>query len=131
MRHAIVSCMFAMIMLFAVNALALDAIVVGAQVTLTYKEPSTNSDGSALGDLKRTTVYYSVNDGATVKGQDVLATSLTGGVSRTVTLNIPIIDSKETILRFWATATDESENESAPSTVVTKRIDKLAPSAPE
>ena len=131
MRHAIVSCMFAMVMLFAVNALALDAIVVGAQVTLTYKEPSTNSDGSVLGDLKRTTVYYSVNGGATVKGQDVLATSLTGGVSRTVTLNIPIIDSKETILRFWATATDESENESAPSTVVTKRIDKLAPSAPE
>lgn len=130
-RIGIIACVFSTVMLFAVNTFALDAVVVGAQVTLTYKEPSTNSDGSLLEDLRHTTVYYSVNGGATVKGQEVLATSLTGGVSRTVTLNIPIDDAKETLLRFWATATDESGNESGSSVVVTKRIDKLAPSAPE
>jgi hypothetical protein len=48
-----------------------------------------------------------------------------------VTLNIPIVDSKETVLKFWATATDESLNESLQSVTVVKRIDKLAPSAPE
>jgi hypothetical protein len=115
----------------AVNVFAMDAIVVGAQVTLTYKEPATNADGSALSDLKLTTVYYSVNGGATVKGLETLASSVTGGASRTVTLNIPIVDSKETVLKFWATATDESLNESLQSVTVVKRIDKLAPSAPE
>lgn len=121
----------AVVMFMTVNVFAIDAIVVGAQITLTYKEPSTNSDGSAISDLKLTTVYYTVNDGATVKGPETPATSLTGGILRTVTLNIPIIDSKETVLKFWATATDESLNESLQSTVVIKRIDKLAPSAPE
>ncbi len=131
MRHLLMSCMVAIVMCMAVNVFAMDAIVVGAQVTLTYKEPATNADGSALSDLKLTTVYYSVNGGATVKGLETLASSVTGGASRTVTLNIPIVDSKETVLKFWATATDESLNESLQSVTVVKRIDKLAPSAPE
>ena len=131
MRHVIIAVFMTVIGIITTEALALDAVVVGAQVTLTYKEPITNSDGTPLQDLKLTTSYYTVNDGPTVKGAEIPATSGTGGVSRVVTLNIPIIDSKETVLKFWATATDESLNESLPSQVVVKRIDKLAPASPE
>lgn len=131
MRHVIIAVFMTAIGIITTEALALDAVVVGAQVTLTYKEPITNSDGTPLQDLKLTTSYYNVNDGPTVKGAEIPATSGTGGVSRVVTLNIPIVDSKETVLKFWATATDESLNESLPSQVVVKRIDKLAPASPE
>ena len=131
MKHLIVGLFMAAFACMTVDALALDAVVIGAQVTLTYKEPSTNSDGSALKDLKSTTAYYTVNGGPTIKGPETPATSSTGGVARVVTLNIPITDSQETTLKFWATATDESSNESVPSTAVIKRIDKLAPSSPE
>lgn len=110
---------------------AADAVISGAQVTYSYKEPSTNSDGSALSDLKLTSIYYTVNSGETVKAKDETASAKTGGGAKSSTFTVPIVDSKETTLRFWSTASDDSGNESVASAVTVKRIDKLAPSSPE
>ena len=110
---------------------AADAVISGAQVTYSYKEPSTNADGSPLADLKTTTIYYTVNGGATVKAKDEAASAKTGGGAKSSTFTVPIVDSNESTLRFWSTATDESGNESVASAVTVKRIDKLAPSSPE
>src|SRR3990167_7488539 len=121
--------------LFALPAWAIDFTVSGAVLTVTYTEPATNTDGSPLTDLARTNVYTEIllPGQAPVKGPNVAATALGGGGAVSTTITVPIgaaLAIKEANVRVWATATDTSGNESVPSTAVTKRVDQLAPSAP-
>lgn len=131
MVYKIVAVVLTAVWMFAVSCFAADAVISGAQVTYTYKEPVTNVDGSQLQDLKNTSVFYSVNGATEVKAGDVAASSKFGGGTQVYTFTVPIVDSAESTLKFWATANDESGNPSLPSAAIIKRIDKLAPSSPE
>ena len=116
---------------FAAPALAVNVTVQGAQVELSYEEPSTNADGSALLDLAKTISYFSkLPDGQPQRCIESPASAPTGGgVIRAVCL-VPVAHGQEVDVRFTVTAMDTSGNESGPSDPVDKRIDFLAPSAP-
>jgi hypothetical protein len=123
------------LLLLATPAWAIDFTVSGAVLTVTYTEPATNTDGSPLTDLARTNVYTEIQlAGQTPqKGPNVAASALTGGGAISTTVTVPIgaaLAIKEANVKVWATATDTTGNESAPSAVVIKRVDQLAPSAP-
>lgn len=111
-------------------AYAIDATVTGVEVTVTYQEPSVNSDGSPLSDLDHTTVYHNFG-GPKVEAARVPATLPVGGGTVTQTITIQVPESTEADVEIWATATDTSGNESAESARVVKRIDRLAPGAPK
>ena len=49
----------------------------------------------------------------------------------TITVTVPVAAGQQADVSFWATATDLSGNESAPSLTVVRRIDRLAPAAPK
>ena len=124
-----------LVLLSATPAGAIDFTVSGAVLTVTYTEPATNTDGSPLTDLARTNVYTEMllPGQAPVKGPNVAASASTGGGAISTTITVPIgaaLPIKEANVKVWATATDTSGNEGPPSNVVTKRVDQLAPSAP-
>ena len=124
-----------LVLLSAAPAWAIDFTVSGAVLTVTYTEPTTNTDGSPLADLARTNVWTEILlPGQTpVKGPNVAATAPGGGGAISTTITVPIgatLPIKEANVKVWATATDASGNEGPPSNVVTKRVDQLAPSAP-
>lgn len=127
----IVAIVLATFLVFAPVSHAVDVVITGTEVAYTYTEPTTNSDGSPLNDLQRICVYYDLNGGTSVKVLDEPATSKNGGGTKTVKFMVPITESMETVLHFWSTAIDESGNTSANSVVLVKRIDKLAPAAPQ
>ena len=112
---------------------ALEFTLTGSEVTATYTEPTTNADGSSLKDLAKTIIFYDiVGDGfPEVKAVEVSATALTGGGIIIQTVLVPIIANQEADVDFWATAVDLSGNSSDKSTVVRKRIDRLAPGTPQ
>jgi len=103
-----------------------DAEVSGSQVDVSYTEPTTNADGSPLTDLDHTTTYYDNGDGP-VNAHEEPATALTGGGNIAVQIIVPVADGEEANVDFWATATDQSGNESEKSPIDTERIDRLPP----
>ena len=116
---------------FASPAVAIDFTVTGAVVTATYTEPTTNANATPLTDLAKTNVYYQLPGGTPVKGPDVSASRLLGGGIITTTVTVPVVAGQDLVVTFWATATDTAANESARSTEVQRRIDRLAPGAPQ
>ena len=123
------------LLLLVTPAWAIDFTVSGAVLTVTYTEPATNTDGSPLMDLARTNVYTEIvlPGQVPVKGPNVVASAPGGGGAISTTITVPIgaaLPIKEANVKVWATATDTSGNEGPPSNVVTKRVDQLAPSAP-
>ena len=66
-------------LLFAGAAHAIDFTATGTILTVTYTEPTQNTDGTALDDLAKTSVYYQVGTAAEVKGPDIPASGPTGG----------------------------------------------------
>lgn len=118
---------------WTISASAIDFSVTGAEVTIDYTEPTKNSNtaGTPLTDLARTNVYFQLDAGAAVKGSDVPASAPTGGGQITTKVTLPVTADQEVTATIWATATDLSGNESVPSAKITKRIDRLAPSAPQ
>lgn len=123
-------CVVLLAVLSPVIAGAMEVTVNGVNVTLDYNEPSTNENASALQDLNHTTCYYDMGSGY-VKAADVPATAPTGDGYITTDITVPVMAGQEMDVKFKATATDNSGNESADSPIVTKRIDRLAPSAPQ
>ena len=117
-------------LLFVAPAWAIDFTVTGASVTATYTEPTTNADLTLLTDLAKTNVYYQLPGGVPVKGPDVAASRPQGGGAISTQVTVPIVAGQDVVVTFWATATDTSANESARSTEVQRRIDRLAPGAP-
>jgi len=114
----------------ATDSFAINFTVTGTNVESSYTEPTVNEDGSPLSDLAKTTIYYDLGAGQ-VKALDVPASSPTGGGQISQTVTVPIVSGQEANVKFWATATDTSGNESAPSNSVTVRIDRLAPGPPQ
>ena len=121
---------FAMIFAFSAKVAAIDFTVTGASVTATYTEPSTNADATLLSDLSKTNIYYQLPGGTPVKGPDVAASRPQGGGAITTQVTVPVVAGQDVLVTFWATATDTGGNESARSAEVQRRIDRLAPAAP-
>lgn len=107
----------------------MNATVVGAEIEVSYNEPTANADGSPLVDLDHTSVYVDSGSGPT-KVTDIPASSPNGGGAITQRFSAPIANGQEADVSVWATASDRSGNASAPSTVTVIRIDKLAPAPP-
>lgn len=100
-------------------------------ITLQYTEPSQNADGTPLRDLDHTTIYYDVGAGK-IRVADVPASSPTGGGVITHKIIVPIAGSKKEMTAWiWVTATDKSGNESNPSQIVSTRLGRTAPVAPQ
>jgi len=118
-------------LLMAAEAQAIDFTPTGAVLSVTYKEPAVNKDGSALDDLDHTNVYFQVGTNPEVKGANIAATKAAGGGTITTSVTVPIPADAQANVTVSASATDSSGNESLRSTSVTKRIDRLAPAAPQ
>lgn len=119
-----------LMVVLATPAWAIDFTVTGASVTATYREPTTNADATPLTDLAKTNVYYQLPGGSPVRGPDVPASNPQGGGTITTQVTVPVVAGQDAIVTFWATATDTGTNESVRSAEVQKRIDRLAPLAP-
>ena len=115
---------------FATTAQAITFTVTGTEVTVGYDEPTQNTDNSALTDLDHTTIYYDKGAGPVAEAT-VPATAPTGGGTITTTITVPVLAGEEADVNFWVTASDQSGNESVPSPVITQRIDRLSPKAPD
>ena len=124
----LLSLLFAILM--ATPAWAIEFTVTGTSVTAIYTQPTTNADATPLADLAKTNVYNQLSGGTPVKGPDVPATKATGGGAITTQVTVPVVVGQDLVVTFWATATDTVQNESARSAEVQKRIDRLAPAAP-
>ena len=118
--------------LCAVDAEALTLTLSGAELTVEYDEPTTNTDLTPLDDLAYTNVYSKVGTIAEVKHPNVPASRAAGGGHIVTKITVPVPAGTRTDVTVTVTATDSAEvpNESARSIPVTKRIDRLAPSAP-
>lgn len=112
-------------------AFGFDVTVTGTQLRAEYKEPAFNKDGSQLADLKETRVYYQIVGKSPAVGLTVPASSKTGGQHVSGDVLVPVLIDQEADVNLWATALDLSGNESDPSNILQKRIDRLAPGAPE
>jgi hypothetical protein len=121
---------------FAAPAAAIDFTVTGANLTVTYTEPTQNACGApsatcpALTDLDHTNVYLQIGVAAPSKLPNVAATSATGGGAVSTSVTVPIAAGQEANVTIQATATDGSGNESVKSTSATKRVDRLSPGSP-
>lgn len=119
------------------RAWAIDFSPTGAVLTVTYTEPTTNTDGSVLNDLARTNVHYRVcpvTGTCTtpfILGPNVAATSPIGGGPISTTVSVSVAPGQEVNVEVFATAADTSGNVSPDSVHVTKRVDRLSPKAPQ
>src|SRR5690349_1982072 len=104
--------------LYASSAYAIDFTPTGAVLTVTYKEPAVNKDGSSLDDLDHTNVYYQVGSDAEVKGPNVPASSPAGGGNISTTITVPVPTDMRATVAVSASATDTSGNEGPRSSAV-------------
>lgn len=104
-------------------------LVHGTQIDVEYNEPTQNTDNSPVTDLHHTSIYYDMGSGP-VLVVELPASLNTGGSLVQYSFIVPVTANQEANVNFWATASDSSGNESAPSEVITLRIDRLAPKAP-
>lgn len=107
----------------------MDVTLTGSEITINYSEPTTNKNGSALGDLEKTSIYTQIGADV-VKQKEVPATSVSGGGAVSEKIVVAVSEDAEVDVAVWATASDKVGNESIPSQVFTVRIDHLAPSSP-
>lgn len=133
MRFVLVLMMLAL----AAPASAIDFTPTGSVLTATYREPTTNTDGSALNDLKETQIFFRVCpvSGACAAvftaGTATPATTAAGGGTVNAQQTVPIAPGQENNVEVYAVARDTSGNVSPESPHVTKRVDRLSPAAPQ
>jgi hypothetical protein len=85
----------------------------GVSVTMTWREPTLNSDSTPLSDLQLTHGYYKRPSSADwVICATVSANSPSGGSIRQASCNIPIATGVTETVEFTATATDTTGNRS-------------------
>ena len=80
-------------------------------ITVSYREPTTNKDGTPLTDLKWTTIYFGLKKDS-VKAIDVWTNDSRGGGSVEIQdIPIPVRQNEEVLEVLCFTATDWSGNE--------------------
>ena len=83
-------------------------------ITVSYREPTTNKDGTPLTDLKWTTIYFGLKKDS-VKAIDVWTNDARGGGSVEIQdIPIPVRQNEEVLEVLCVTATDWSGNEEPP-----------------
>jgi hypothetical protein len=85
-------------------------------VTMSWDEPTKNSDGTPLTDLATTTAWFKLGSGLDTRAADVTATSLSGGARVSATFTVPSTSGPAS---FWVTATDTLGNVSVPTIPIT------------
>jgi hypothetical protein len=110
-------------------ATPLEVIPSGAEVSVSYQEPTTNADATPLNDLAKTNIFYDIGDGP-VMARETSAISVNGGGNVIEKITLPVAQGQILNVTFWATATDTSGNESIKSQEVSLRIDLLPPAPP-
>lgn len=92
-------------------------------MTLTYSEPVSNVNGTALDNLDHISIYY-FKDNAPVKAMDIPATKPTGGGTN-LTATVPFIVADNIVnVSFYATAINSAGVESYRSGIVKKPVIK-------
>lgn len=109
---------------------ALTVTADGITVTVTYTEPTTNKNATALTDLDHCNVYYNIGAGD-VKTANVPASAMTGGAQKSSQFTVPVAPDAEVDAGFNATCSDTTGNESDHSQAVQKRLDSLPPGIPQ
>jgi hypothetical protein len=128
MKQFVLGILFAV---FAVStAEAFTVTATGTIVRVSYTEPAVNMDNSPLTDLDHTTIYYDMGNGP-VLALVVPASRATGGGNIAQDVTIPVLAGQQATVSFYATASDQSKNESDRSNTVVIRIDRLAPGPPQ
>jgi hypothetical protein len=95
---------------------------------VSYTEPTTNEDGSALTDLGKCSVYYQIPSGTATKAWDQTATAPTGGGTITdKDVVVAVAVTLEEQVDFWGTCSDTGNNESGISTKVRLKISPKFP----
>lgn len=125
----------ALLLASAPAAQALEVTPTGAVVTVSYTEPTTNTDNSPLNDLAKTTIHWRECPtagpcSAAYTQVDVPASALAGGGAISKDITVPVPPGVERNIEVFATATDTSGNLSPESAHVVKRVDRLSPKAP-
>lgn len=100
------------------------------EVSFSYLEPTKSADGSALGDLAYTTVYYQIDSQNTQKVPQVAASKLSGGGTQVGLALLAIPSGAKGNVLLWVTATDTTGNESQKSASVSLVVDRVAPAPP-
>lgn len=121
---------FALTLSLNVSGHCLTGSIIGTKVVVEYQEPNVNEDSSPLADLAKTVIHVQTQGSQAVTTTDVPATAKSGDGQISQEITIPSVTGQEFNIDLWATAFDESGNESAKSNTITIRIDKLAPAAP-
>jgi hypothetical protein len=119
------------VLLLAVPAGAVTLTLTGAEITVSWDEPTVNANGSPLLDLSKCFVEWKYSTDATwVRGPEKPATAPTGGgLNVSAILTVPVTDGMERDVEVGVRAQDLSGNISEP-TVKSIRVDRLAPAAP-
>lgn len=95
--------------------------------TITYDEPESHNDGTALTDLSHISIYY-FNGNIPIKAIDVPASKPTGGGKNITTAVIYTVPFGTTNISFYAIGVMASNNETPESNTVVKKI--IMPSTP-
>ena len=117
---------FAAVLFLVPSVQALTVTETGVDFTVAYIEPSVNSNGSPITDLKRTYITVTYPDGTVTMVKSVDAVSPSGGASISEIISIVSSVDEEFDIVFNVYAEDITGNTSAPS-AVTKRVDRLPP----
>jgi len=92
-----------------------------------YKEPSTNVNGSPLIDLDHTEIFVDVGAGP-AKVMDVPASSPNGGGDVVQILQNPFSEGQEGTVTAFSIAVDDNGNQAVKGGEATADVDFLAPS---
>lgn len=98
----------------------------GTELYATWKEPTSNTDGSALNDLHHTSIFYDDGTGP-VNVVDLPASLNTGGGDMNYSFIVPVLDNEVKDIQVWGTATNNAGKTSAPSPVTTVHVSRLTP----
>ena len=115
--------------LFGVYACAVQAAPMTFEVS--YTEPTLNADGTALGDLKETQVFVSVDGAPPVGETPTFANDLSGGAAIVKTIVVDLAPGVTHTVTVFARAVDHWGNISPDSNTDTATFDFLAPGAPQ
>jgi hypothetical protein len=102
----------------------------GVNPIVKYTEPTTNSDASALTNLKETRIYWKLDAGPETM-VIVPAAVATGGQAKTISnILAPVLACQNQILSVQVTAVNTANVEGARSAVATLPVDRRAECSP-
>jgi len=122
--------LFSLLLLAPISAGAWEAVdAQNVSVTVSYMEPTENTDGSVLVDLAEIRTFYTLGDGPIVEGHVELS-SPTGGANVSFQMIIPAAKGQTLTLSTWSISYTEGGVQSEPSSIVTLEIFRAVPNPP-